>query len=234
MKFHNIQDKRYFLLEVDQKKLIDRITDDWKPTPDLIELFIKKRKELVHRLKDFRKRQNTKAQWRKDRYKIMKGIKRFHKSTIGKRFHRALGTFIATRENFKGNDIFEIAEFLKSLSSMKTHAFIEIEYYCPLDEYVDYLIFIEEMLPMLDRLEKAILNFSFEIDEDDQEFLIRICETTATIRALADKSGKDVATVEKLWKAIKASLIKDGKSEDNQRFFGLLVSILKKKLGITK
>ena len=64
--------------------------------------FIKKRRGLVSRLKDMQKSGKTKAQWRTGRWKIMRGIKRFHRSTEGKRFHRQLGRFLATRDTDKG------------------------------------------------------------------------------------------------------------------------------------
>lgn len=57
-------------------------------------------------------------------------------------------------------------------------------------------------------------------------------ETADVVKSLANKSGKSVAEVEGMWDEIKQSLSDDGKQETDPQFYGLLVSILKKKLNI--
>ena len=58
-----------------------------------------------------------------------------------------------------------------------------------------------------------------------------IYETTAQISSFASKSGKSEAEVERLWQEIKAKLKEDGIEETEKKFYPILVSILKKKLG---
>jgi len=64
------------------------------------ELFIKRRK-IELGLTDFERSRRQRQNWWKNRWKYMKGIHRFHRSTAGKAFHRNLGRFLATRE-FEG------------------------------------------------------------------------------------------------------------------------------------
>lgn len=52
------------------------------------------------------------------------------------------------------------------------------------------------------------------------------------IKSFSEKSGKSVSTIEGYWDSIKQGLIDDGKKESDDDFYGLLVSILKKKLKI--
>jgi len=64
------------------------------------ELFVKRR-DIELGLTDFERSRRQKQNWWKNRWKYMKGIHRFHRSTAGKAFHRSLGRFLATRE-FEG------------------------------------------------------------------------------------------------------------------------------------
>ena len=48
-------------------------------------------------------------------------------------------------------------------------------------------------------------------------------ESTALIKSLADKSGKSVDDVEKIWNKIKGSLIKQGIKQSDPSFFKRLV-----------
>lgn len=204
MKFLSTRDKHLFLLEVERMDLIDKITDDFVPEDELIELFVKKRRGLVPKLKDFRRSQLTKEQWRSNRYAIMKGIKTFHRSTQGKRFHRNLGTFLATRE-FSGG-IFkrdsnesvyfeDVTNVLKAVTSAKTHLFIEYEFYHPLDDEIDYQIFTEEALPALDRIEQGLVKTDGKISRQDLDFLAHLTERKCIINELSNKYNVSVEDI---------------------------------------
>jgi len=65
------------------------------------ELFVKKR-DIELGLTDFERSRRQRENWWRNRWKYMKGIRRFHRSTAGKAFHRSLGRFLATRE-FEGS-----------------------------------------------------------------------------------------------------------------------------------
>lgn len=69
----------------------------------------------------------AKAAWKRNRAKNVHAIRAFHKSTAGKAFHRNLGRFNARRmenHDFTRDDILMTC---KGISSLCTHALIEIE-----------------------------------------------------------------------------------------------------------
>jgi len=177
MKFLNDVDAQMFLVEIGQIKNLSGITKAFVPTEEMIESFISKRTGLVTKLKDHRKSQDAKAQWRKNKHSMMKGIKTFHKSTEGKRFHRNLGTFLATRfsGSKKDNKVSEMCEFLKSLSSAKTHMLIELTYYHSIEEQVELesLVF-DYAQPLFRSIEEKVI-YGSELDGDEEEFLKDVC-----------------------------------------------------------
>lgn len=188
MKFKSTDDKKMFLLEMSRIDLLDKVSVEWEPDKELIELFITKRGELTKTVKDFRKSQNAKQQWRKHRHKIMRGIKNFHKSTKGKQFHRSLGRFIATRftgetpldhyKDMKSSgeslSVFDSLETLKSISSLRTHIYIESEYFMPFSEYVEFLELSDEVLESSFVVEKKLLRYDAQIDEKEMDILGRV------------------------------------------------------------
>ena len=242
MKFKSIGDIKLFLLELGKVDLLGEVKEDFQPPEELVELFLKRRRQLIQRLKDFRRSQIQKANWRKYRYKYLKGIRKFHRSTKGKRFHRALGKFLATRifRSEESLNTFEVAEALKALTSAKTHAYIELEYYCPIIEELDYLFFVEELVGVASRVERYLINEALlrkdenvELVEEDLEFLLRLVETSALVKAFADRTGRSVEEVEELWDKAKEIVKKEyNKSEDDPDFCRLVVGVLKKMLGI--
>lgn len=52
----------------------------------------------------------------------------------------------------------------------------------------------------------------------------------ALVKSFAKKSGKSVEDVEKMWKDVKASLVKQGDDVDDDKFYAKLVGIMKKNL----
>lgn len=231
MKFATVQDAKMFLLEIENFDELDNVTKELKPTPEMMELFIQKRKTLIPGLKDFRRRQNTRQQWRHERYKMLRGIKRFHKSTAGKRFHRALGRYVATRESLgeSSSKVFyltEVADILKALSSLKTHAFIELEFYHPLSEELEYRLLFEELLPLIDSTEKKLLQGDFTLDENDEETLLRIIDFEQVINQVAQHMDVDVQAVKGLHEVILGSEdISEMNEEDDNYYRNIFISL---------
>ncbi len=56
---------------------------------------------------------------------------------------------------------------------------------------------------------------------------------TPLLKSLADKSGKSINLIEKMWNKIKNGLLKTYKESDS-KFYPILVSIIKKKLNISE
>ena len=96
--------------------------------------------------KDHKASRNMKNQWRRNKNSMQKGIKKWNKSTAGKRFHRALGRFNALRESASGSTAFynndmapglnyvkltmtQVNDALLGLSSIETHLYLELQYY---------------------------------------------------------------------------------------------------------
>lgn len=175
MKFKSLFDVQMFLSEVNPD-LVESANDDFEPSKEMIELFIKKRKRIVPKLKDFQKSQNSKKMWRKHRYKTMKGIKSFHKSTQGKRMHRSIGRFLALRDTSKReiySNPMDSNELFKSLSSCETHNFIELDFYRTLSEEIEYQIF-SDMLQLRNYTIKKSIREDSIIHERDLDFLISL------------------------------------------------------------
>lgn len=182
MKFLSDVDAQMFLVEIGEIKDIASVNKNFCPTETMIESFISKRTGLVDKLKDHRRSQDAKAQWRTNKHTMMKGIKTFHKSTEGKRFHRNLGTFLATRFTGRGGDrkVSEMCEFLKAVSSAKTHLLIELTYYHSLDEQVELESLVFDFAqPYFKNIEDKVIAGE-ELSEDEQEFLKDMCQYETT------------------------------------------------------
>lgn len=184
MKFSSKEDVTMFLIECERFDLIESSTCNFVPNDEMLEGFIKKRKNTIKHLKDFRKKQITKEQWRHNRYAMMKGIKAFHKSTKGKKFHRSLGRFLASRVNMSSGSmlglknvgeslyIMELSEVFKALSSYKTHAWIQFENYMCLSDIVDYEIFLEEAIKTVSKIESELMESAPNIASEHLDFLL--------------------------------------------------------------
>ena len=151
-----------------------------------LEEFLIKRQELEFGLTDWERSQRQKHNWWKYRWKYLKGIRRFHNSTQGKRFHRNLGRFLATRDvetilkawqREKGNerderslDLRKLSENLElaiALLSSAVHALIEKRYYdASIEEAVQYNIFLEELLRVVQEFVQWLFDSAEGFDVD--------------------------------------------------------------------
>jgi hypothetical protein len=215
MKFLSNEDAKLFLIEIGRLDILDSVTTEFEPTTEMLEVYSGRRESLVRKLKDHRKGQNTKAQWRGNRHKMMRGIKAYHKSTEGKRFHRKLGNHLANRlfkrEDFSG--VVEKSDYLKSLSSAKTHFFIELQYYHTLSEQIE----IEELAldysaPIFNSIELKIINDE-DLTDDEETFLYDITEEASIIRAVADISSSTIEAVSGVWNASKVESLNSNENE---------------------
>lgn len=206
MIFKTREDAQHFLIEIGQTHRVGTLKDkDYKPTPEEMTSFIKSRGSIVPKLKSFRKSQDGKENWRKNRYSMMAGIKKWHGSTEGKRFHRALGRYNAThdykrepKESFTESHFHEFVETLKALSSLRTHLFIELDYYHPLNEQVDLEILVEESHPVIQRLEERLFTCR-PVAEDDLDLMIRLIEPSILFQEVATYYNQPVEQVQNLF-----------------------------------
>jgi hypothetical protein len=178
MKFKSDIDERLFRSE-------------WLKSGLPLDEFLVKRQELELGLVDWEKSQRQKVNWQRYRWKYLKGIRDFHSSTAGKRFHKNLGRFLATREtdsllkayqkekekerDLRGLDLRKVQEnleFLIAVLSVGVHALIEERYYrVSVDEAVEYKLFLEEVL----RKVKEVMDWVCgEEDGVDWDFWVRL------------------------------------------------------------
>ena len=190
IRFESAADRAHFCVEMG---LYDLLEQPEAPIPEeVVASFYEQREQTVTLLKDFRQRQQTKQDWRKSRYKHMRGIKKFHRSIQGKKLHRTVGRQVANRiqrgrsttagqavrDKQKDARIIGRAEALawcKALSSLRTHAFILAENYTPnINEMADVEQFVDYVIPTLSALEQRTLWDPQPWTRDMWEVLLRV------------------------------------------------------------
>lgn len=231
MKLKDKRDKAYFLVDIGRLDLLETLRDDEEIPTELFESFIKKRKPLITGLMNFKQSNLTKQQWRSSRFKFLRGIRRFHRSLEGKRMHRALGRFLATRilrphlstlrERYESLDALQY-EALKAISSYKTHAYIEEEYYSPLSEAEEYFSFMNYAIPILTEIEmKLYADSNTDISEDGYELLLRIIDEKEFCKSISEMLGLSLSCdrILEVYKAVQGNMISSGSSIDETYFF---------------
>jgi hypothetical protein len=235
LKFRSALDKRIFLMEMSNDippevmEQIKKDIDGYEPTEDILELFFNRRRRLVTKLKDFKKSQATKGQWRKNRYKIMKGIRSFHRSTAGKRHHKAMSRFLVSREpSIKSPHLSN--EALKALSSLETHLYIERDYFeRSVPDEVDISILLEEVIPTIKRAKDKISRGNLPTSTD-MELLLRITEQSTILAALANKYGVDTQVVEQAWEQSMKDVQDSGLGQQDDGFYFSVLKLTEQKL----
>lgn len=129
----------------------------------------------IKKSKDQKASRNMRNQWRRNKAKYIKGIKKWTRSTAGKRFHRALGRFNALRESTSGSTAFynqnlapgqnyvelsmtQVNDALLGLSSIETHLYLELQYYeADAEAMVQFLDMLNDFLEDASILKKELL-----------------------------------------------------------------------------
>lgn len=204
-----------------------------KKEPELTEAdFIRKRKGVVSRVKDFRKGQTQKGNWRKGRWKIMKGIKQYHRSTAGKRFHKKLGRFVALR-NLRNLSYGERHELLQPMFSAIQHSFLELNYYHPVDETIEVELFVEYLYDEFFELQRKFKKYDTNFGKFE-ELLLRITEESELVKGLAKVFSKTEDSVRTIWDKSKVSALKNYKKDEDAEGFMTHVFGMTKNLLIEK
>lgn len=201
LKFRDKFDRSRFLVDCDRLDLLDESLE----IPEQIQVnFLKRRSGITTGLKDFRRSQDAKASWRHNRYKIMKGIGSWHKSTQGKRFHRQLSRFLATRIN--RNESIDKFDTLKALTSLRTHLYIESEYYKSLDEQVDFELLLDYSLPLVMEVEKKLIEDRSDLNEDELEILFRLVNEEDLIKSFSMELNEEFDALKVKFDSISSDL----------------------------
>ena len=168
IKFKSEEDKLLFLTENNIESL-DSLDEDRLHT------ILRRRSKIIKILKDRRRSKIQKANWRKYKWKYLSAIRRWHRSVKGKRFHRLLGRFLSLRYFRPGPGRLKLSreqylDLAKSISSLRTHYYIELGYYGSIDEEVSLHLLVEELLPLLIEVEERLL-IGKELDDEDWDLI---------------------------------------------------------------
>ena len=227
MKLRNPEDKAAFLVNINRVDLINEEISD-ENLGELMELFIKRRRPLVRKLVNFRRRQIQKGQWRKQRWKYLRGIRKWHRSVKAKRFHRAMGRYLATRifrpkmttlaNRYESLDPLQ-DEALKAISSIRTHMYIDLGYYQSIEEEADLFCLLEYAIPILNEVEiKLFQNSDTELTEDEMELLLRLVDENELCKSFSDVLRVDPEQVVENYRAIIGKMSRTS-SRDNTLFY---------------
>lgn len=197
LKFKKEEDKVQFLIDINRLDLIEESELD----ENLFEIFIKARSSLVNRFKDFKQSQIQKQNWKFNRWQYLKGIKDFHKSIEGKKLHRAMSRFLASRifrdklNKYTTSSLRReesLIDGLKSISSLKTHIYIEREYYMSLEEQVEFVTFKEYVIPLLNNIENNLLiDEDYHPTPDELELLLRLVDIDQIDKLVSEEYDLD-------------------------------------------
>jgi len=170
--FENVDDKQKFAFE---EEMVCETFEENKmfiDTQKLCERLGKKRA-----LKNYRQRSLMKRNWRVNRHRMMRGIKKFHRSMKGKKIHRQIGRKLSLR-NIKPSYRSSLQESLIAINSLKVHLLISNKYSSSIDDEVDYELFLDEALLYINGIENKIKDAiesynktELILDDDEIEFL---------------------------------------------------------------
>jgi hypothetical protein len=223
MKFKSDIDERLFRSE-------------WLKSGLSLDEFLVKRRELELGLVDWERSQRQKVNWQRYRWKYLKGIRAFHDSTEGKRFHRNLGRFLATREtdsllkayqrekekerDLRGLDLRKVQEnleFLIAVLSVGVHALIEERYYrASVDEAVEYKLFLEEVLRKVKEVMDWVCGEEDGVDWDFWVGVVHPKEWEKLGLKVPERVEKEGEMVEWLVKELRQGKVKIEEDQDDE------------------
>lgn len=244
MKLQNPGDKLAFLIDAGR---VDLLESDEDIPEEIFELFIQRRRPLVRNLVNFRQKQIQTGQWRKQRWKYLRGLRKWHRSVKGKRFHRAMGRYLATRifrpklstfaDRFENLDPLQ-DKALKAISSTRTHLYLELGYYQSIEEEADLFQLLEYAIPLLNNIEVKLFHDSnADLSEDELELLVRLVDENELCKSFSDLLDLEKEPVSETFKAVYSMSVKNSSKDDTlfyttkvmEKFSDALVRLLKKK-----
>lgn len=162
--------------------------------------FVIHRDRDVDQVKDRKKSQNQKHNYRRNKAKYKRGIRRFHRSAKGKRFHRALGNFVATRSQTddrapktgrKKTVEESFGDILTDIYSLKSHLNICNRYVVPtVLEQAEWDILFEYANKRLTCVVQCLEEFRI-IEEDDLYLIMSLLNPKTLEEVAKEKPKKD-------------------------------------------
>lgn len=242
MKFHSTLDAQAFMVEIGKLQEAMEVNASYTPTNEELQSFIGGRTGLVRKIKNHRQSSKQRANWRENRFKIMRGIKSFHKSTDGKRFHRKLGRFLATRltkdkKRTTDESIYDKHEALNGISSLKQHLIVELGYFHSLYEQVEVEeLVMDNSLPVLTEIENKIITGE-DLNDDEITFIMDMLDRNTLLDELSKITGESFDNLKQWCEDITIDLEKSGITNESPEYYvellkGLLHSSCETKDGI--
>lgn len=179
MKLRDISDKNILSHELGRSLSDDEIKSAIAESYEI-------REPIVEKLKSFGKSQRTKEAWKRNKWGYLKGIKKWHRSVKGKEFHRKLARHLAVSLIPKGKNNIRnkkrirvrenLDEILKSISSIRTHMYVDLAYYKSILEEIDYSDILEEVISSLNDIELKLIREDYSLTMDEMETLLRLID----------------------------------------------------------
>lgn len=229
MKFHNKLDAQRFLAEIGKLNEALSVSDTYQATDEELKSFISLRSPLVRKIKNHRQSSVQKANWRTNRFKIMRGIKSFHKSVAGKRFHRKLGRLLATRitrDKTSDSSVYDKHEALEGINSLKQHLIVELGYFHILYEQIEIEeLLLDHAIPILSDIEKKILGDE-DLTDDEQAFIMDMIERDVLLDEISKTTGESFENLKKWCEDITTELESNGITQDSPEYVTELLKVL--------
>jgi len=205
MKFLDKHELNLFFIESGNFQKINSEEVEFEPDSEMLEGIFIKRQDRKASLPSFRKSQDTEGQWRGMRYKMLSGIRRFHRSTEGKRQHRAMARFLANREirpSIKDQSILSMQE--RSLLITELDTFVQDlsdfheKYFHPIDDYFDLFTIRQSIVNMCEGIISNLIS-PLPLNDDQNDFIEFLVEEDNLIYAISEGLELDEKLVREEW-----------------------------------
>jgi hypothetical protein len=205
MKFLDKHELNLFFIESGNFQKINSEEVEFEPDSEMLEGIFIKRQDRKASLPSFRKSQDTEGQWRGMRYKMLSGIRRFHRSTEGKRQHRAMARFLANREirpSIKDQSILSMQE--RSLLITELDTFVQDlsdfheKYFHPIDDYFDLFTIRQSIVNMCEGIISNLIS-PLPLNDDQNDFIEFLVEEDNLIYAISEGLELDEKVVREEW-----------------------------------
>lgn len=131
--------------------LFERSFPSTEPLDVKVELYLNEKSDYVQRIRDWRRSQTQKQNWRKHRFKYVFGQKRFQRRVSGS-VSNSLLSLLKKRAGVKEDLLvmefpeYELFEWLKALSEIQTAVLEQATFYDLEENYVDISIWVEDVV----------------------------------------------------------------------------------------
>lgn len=220
---------KLFLIENGLVRDINKDRNSYTIDESNLEEFFIKKQRFISNYKDFRKSQDTESQWRGMRYKMMKAIKRFHRSTEGKRLHRRMARFLSTREPMKGPislGMQEASELINDIDSLVEGltSFLN-NYYHHTDELKELVILSEDVHEISETIISRLVIGEYTVNEDEVDFFKTIINKESLFEVLKEDLSLEQTKIDELWENASHAFLKFGTKNNPSYMEGVVNNI---------